>query len=375
MHLHAENTVSTLLDMIYQAILEPEKITDVMQSVSSTIDAGHCGFQVEDCFTHSLSMAHLLNYDDAAIQTYADYYIQRDPWMQIALARGMLDRSFVASHKLMPDKQFRETEFYVDWGKSEGVRHAVGTAFNLDGAQMVKFSFQRGSDQPAFEPEVEQLLELLRPHLMQFVTLAPVFEEQKQFTHSWLHVFDHMNRPVWILDKGGRLLYMNALADQALSVSPLLYARHGYLMVRHHYQYRYLLQTIFAASQRLSSGVSWQKSLEQFEPVTLRAGAHEQAFWLLPLSAEQELGANRVMMIGAAQLPDASMLANAKGLTLRQAEVCLLLAEGYTFKQISQTLNIAVNTVRNLVYDCFRRLQVSNQAELLNCLFGGMHLR
>ena len=57
-------------------------------------------------------------------------------------------------------------------------------------------------------------------------------------------------------------------------------------------------------------------------------------------------------------------------LSVRQADVCLLLMKGYVPGDIALHLGISVNTVKNVLMSCFRKLNVCSQSELILRLSG-----
>lgn len=55
-------------------------------------------------------------------------------------------------------------------------------------------------------------------------------------------------------------------------------------------------------------------------------------------------------------------------LTVRMAEVCLLVASGLKNKEIADQLRISVRTVEATRYQAYQRLAVTNTAQLMNAL-------
>jgi RNA polymerase sigma factor (sigma-70 family) len=57
-------------------------------------------------------------------------------------------------------------------------------------------------------------------------------------------------------------------------------------------------------------------------------------------------------------------------LSRREKEILELIAKGMLYKEISQQLNIAQETVRKHVYHIYEKLHVSNRIEAVNKYFG-----
>ncbi|CAA0117666.1 Uncharacterised protein [BD1-7 clade bacterium] len=364
-NLRNPDTLSYYIDAIYQSVLEPRLIVQVLDELANEISAPQGSIQIENEFTHELGAVHALNYHDDAFESYAGYYIARDPWTS-AFSRPENRHTFLPSHKIITDREYLKTEFYSDWGQSNGVRHAMGTVFEVDTGQVLKITFQRNDRQQAFEDEVQQFVNLLRPHFAHFVNLSPVFEDQKQLRDSWVQTLNSVNRPVWVVDRNLGVHFMNAAADQLASESLSLTQSGKSLSCSLHEDQQALAQATAAVFSGMET-VSRLGTDACFERVALAT----LNLWVIPLA---QSGDPLAIVMGPANVPDVSKIAEAYGLTDRQAQFCVMLYDGDTLQEIAFALNISVNTARNHLYECFERLGVKNQSELILQIFGGLRL-
>ena len=90
---------------------------------------------------------------------------------------------------------------------------------------------------------------------------------------------------------------------------------------------------------------------------------------------------NMGAMLDRLARPSADEVIQRHGLTERQAEVALLLADGHSAKGIAKRLGIAVNTARRHTQAIFRRLDVHSRSEVADRLgrvkisLSGPHVR
>ena len=359
--------VSDYIQRIYQAVLNPGSIYDVVNDLRHAIDAPYGAFQVENIHTHQLVESFLIDYDDSAIETYADYFIERDPWTIEVLKRGLINQGFQASQRLISDKVYRETEFYQDWGRSNGVRHAIGTSFEIESCQMLKVCFQRHSDQSEFDSSAENFLNILHPHFQRFVQLSNVFNEYDCHQIDVSKSFDYIDRPVWIVDKSLNIVYHNSQADEWMKSGCTLTKRQGKLSVLDYQQNK----TVSSMISKLSSGMDGLSVFESCDAVRIDIGSpmEEESFWVSPFS-NGDSDTSLILVTGRKPMPNTEIIQKHHGLSKRQAEIAVLMLQGMSMQEVSNEMNISINTVRNTLTTCFKKLNVNNQSELIMRLFG-----
>lgn len=357
------------IQRIYQAIMAPDSIYDVMSDLRSVVGAQFSAFQIEDIVTHELGRSFLIDYDDKAIDAYAEYYISRDPWTIAGLENGLLNQSFSAAQRHVPDKVYKESEFYRDWGRFHDVRHAIGCSFDIDDGSMLKISFQRGPDQDPFDDDIETFLNLLHPHFKQFVRLSPMFEEAVLKYNNWQKSLEYLDRPIWVVNADLRIEFMNSQAEQWLEGSKYLRCEEKKLLTVSLSE-----QKKFHASVKNISGLTISPLINKdnvptnSERVILGSVLDSESFWITPFVNNTKK--NLVMITGRKALPEIDIIMQRHGLTQRQSQLCALLVQGSSIQEIAAQLNIAVNTARNTLAACFRVLNVSNQSELIRTLLG-----
>lgn len=355
------NNLNSFIDRIYKAVISPDDISAIVQDMANVVDAPYSSFQIEDIVSHNLHKAFLNGYDDSAIEKYMDYYITIDPWAERNLDLALQAEDFQLSQDVLIDKEYCNTEFYQDWGRDFGVRHALGAAFEIDDIHAVKIGFQRHCDHKEFSIENRNFLRYIHPHLRQFTRMCSLFDDTDK-DYSDITAMDLINRPVWLISKNMVLIYHNHQGEQWLSKGDFLIRKENQLQFRESRLNTLLtksLARIFDNSNLLSS---------KSHRIYINHNGMEETFWIMktPFS-EQNL--ESAFLIGPKSIPLHSDFNSQFGITARQAEITLLLAQGRTLSQIASDLNISINTVRNQLATCFKQLNIRSQAELVKLVF------
>ncbi|MCD8523898.1 MAG: LuxR C-terminal-related transcriptional regulator [Saccharospirillaceae bacterium] len=364
------NLLSEFIQRIYAAVITPDDIISVLDDIRTLIDAPYSSFQAENIDTQHLRFAHLLGYNNQAITSYADYYVSCDPWTKLAYARNLLDQGFSDSNKLLKYNDYKNTEFYSDWGSQHNVVHAIGTGFRIDSGYLLKITFQRGKMQGAFSEDTERFLNLLRPHFAQFVRLSPLFSEQQRQNQYLTDILQQLARPVMVLDRTLRLIDINRQGQQWLAGQKHIVVKQDQLSCPDTRQHSELLRAVnWACSAKGKAGKTIHSQ------ISLGQGSHEENIWIIPLSLlpDQEKP-ELAMLVARKPLASTTPLQLRFGLSARQAELCLLLLQGNSLEDCARDMNIAFSTARNTMIACFQKLKVSSQVQLIHCLLTDIHL-
>lgn len=361
--------ITHFIERIYEAVLTPNLIHEIVDDLRAHIDAPYGAFQIEDAFTHELGDSHLINYDDQALGQYADYFITKDPWTKVALEQNLLNKGFLAGSRVLTDRDYRNSEFYQDWGKQNSVRYAIGCSFTTTNNQLLKVCFQRHNDHSEFNEQIESFLNYLQPHLKRFVQLAPIFHEHKNNGH--FHLLSQLDRPIWIVDQSLNIVFHNPMAAQWLSSGTILSAQNNQLVVKDHQGHKALSQQVRLTAQVAHNSELWNHAISSsaYDQVTLSHKGEIENLWLMPIQQKDHKRNNLIMITGRKPLPDTLVLQHIHGLSKRKAQICVLLMQGLAPQDIAEHLNISVNTYRNTLASCFRDLKVNNQSEMIQLLF------
>jgi DNA-binding NarL/FixJ family response regulator len=104
---------------------------------------------------------------------------------------------------------------------------------------------------------------------------------------------------------------------------------------------------------------------ELFRPIALALGLLWMSYApMLWLRSHSEPYLQPVVLEGVS--PAVAALARRYGITRREQEVMALLVEGKSNKEIEDVLSVSFSTVKNHVYNLYRKLEINSRAQLMH---------
>jgi len=113
-----------LVDMVYEAALDPMRWPDFMQALSGVL-GGPGIFFVQDASNTSANVFEYSEFDDAFIKSYAAFYATKNPWLP-RIEPSAASGTVVTSENLLDPGDYEATEFYNDWMRPQGQYHMIG---------------------------------------------------------------------------------------------------------------------------------------------------------------------------------------------------------------------------------------------------------
>jgi hypothetical protein len=152
------------------------------------------------------------------IVAYQTRYRAVDLWTNRVAAAVMRDGPAAApktriSGHLVPDTEYKRSEFYADFGKRLGLRHVVGTVVPLGAAGLMPIGLHRPDRADPFEPADAELLDSLLPHLRRAIQLRHRLDVGATSAPIGVASLDALATAVVVVDTEMRTLLVNAAAE------------------------------------------------------------------------------------------------------------------------------------------------------------------
>lgn len=282
------------------------------------------------------------NYDLAMAETYLREFAATDNYGHATVMGG---GKVLPASRYVSDEDYRRERGFGAFMHHSGVRHIMGAVIPLAGDLRLFFGPSRSPGRPDFSRDEQRALTLLLPHLVRATAETLTGQrsggaEQDQ-ARAGLAAFDAKGRVVqadttarWFLaglDEGASLTLAEAVVNHLAVGAPgdrrlAFRCSDGSCAV--------------ATISRLAARPSRARAVVLFEQPTPGTLGH----------AEAEAGLH--------------------GLTHREREVAVLAVQGFSQQQIADRLGLSLPTTKVHLGRCYRKVDVSGQAELAARLLG-----
>lgn len=303
--------------------------------------------------------------DPAGIRSYESYYAGINPWFQPrTLAPEFLRGEVIASEQTLPFEEYRETEFYNDWGLANHVVHGMGTLVHSSPDVMTSILVNRSAGKGEVRPEEIALLQALVPHLGRAVRLQQHLREMDGLRAF----FDHSPWPAFVVTPRLRLLLANAAGERLLRRRDGFCARAGYLRTAAEAA-EGELRRVVANCGAIGPGDESAWSCRVPRPGAGAGAWHAVFAHPLPAEAAGPGLGSRILLYAVDPMEARPLSGATLGALFRlsAAESALVLAlwRHLSLVESAERLGISINTAKTQLQSVFAKTGCSSQTELL----------
>ena len=271
--------------------------------------------------------------------------------------------SVLTNRMLMPNAEFKHTEFYADWARPQEFDEMLHVRLESSEQTAVGMGITRSKRTGEFEAADFALVRRLAPHVRRGIAtyqrLAEALTSQQVMTEA----LDRMRRGILGLDIAGRIVFANRAARSLLAAGDALRVVDCLLAANRPDRTAALRRMVRSATLGEAPGVLALPRPDGRLPLVLDAvpmGSSAVAFDLRPPPAV-------LLLIDDPEddrVPAAISLREFYGLTATEAAVAIHAAHGKGVGAVALALGIAPNTVRSHLKHAFDKTGTHRQAEL-----------
>lgn len=349
-----------------QALLAPLHVSDVrtwqedvLGHVARLLGSDHAGFWMPrgDDFSVAEWQMPLDLVATLAAQTKAPGSgSRRERLMQQATRQRLYGGSGVYHERDLTDRATVErSPFYQEVLRPEGICYTIGMSVRLPVGEAAMCLAFEAKEAEGFGDNGLQLLERLLPAFEAGVIMRHRLQAQRR---ALVRTLDQLREALYICDADGRVLHQNTALKRMLAEEP----DDGVLL---------------GAIKTLADGLRRRRVAPQAKttavvdmlPETCDMETGGACYKLTATYAPPDLFGDEAVMVRTIRtglaLPSAIRLATHFGLTPRQAQVALLVAQGRTNKEVAKELAISAHTVKRHVANLLRKMDVSSRQMVL----------
>lgn len=365
-----EDSLHHLIDLVYQAALDPERWPAVLHGLIAALGSTHASLFIHDFDTQFVqadatgTMFRTVGFEDWAVARYAEHYSALNVWA--ANEERLSSGTVVTSSMLYPDDKLTGTEFYGDWLRPQDLFYSLGGIVERRGAQASKLSVLRARDQGAFDDTETAFLHRLYPHIRRACELNHRIARAE--ADGAIGRLAQRVAPLCLfaLSAAGELLHANVQGEAWLRDSGILSVRQRRLIAAEP-QHQSALRAALRRTVRdgVPVHVNLGDSMNPGRCLTLMRMPPGERFAMHGIRAEL-LG-----LLGDSVLrPLASneQLAELFGLSPAEARLARALAEGESLDSLSQTRQVSRNTLRTQLQSALGKTGTDSQRALIRLM-------
>jgi len=307
--------------------------------------------------------------DDADIATfgneegsYTSLYV-RDPLINLPL------KEVVTLDEHTPRAQLLNSDYYRMFLEPFGIYYIAGIDWLYEKNSRISVRFTREKSQGDFLEEEKAFLRLLIPHLEQSVSLGLQLRQLDSERQIYADSISKRSIGIFTLDRHGNILQSNTTAESYLKEADGFHQSQKKVKLNNsalNETFQHFLQQTLEAIRR------HERAPINALAVPRDSGKAAYQFMIKPMPVETHDESDITPYITLLiQDPEKNLeisvrtLMNLYQLTLSEATIAILLAEGHTTDEVATELDIKKNTVRAHLRSMFVKMGVTQQSMLV----------
>lgn len=362
--------LSDLIAGIYDAALDPTLWRRALERSCAFVGGSSAVLYWHDAATRDSAVLHMFNDDPRWTQLYFEKYLPMNPVFPAAtfIESGLI----YTPTDLIPEAELVETRFHREWVQPQGIVDVVCVNLEKGTTSSSVLNIRRDETQGIVDDAARRRAALLVPHFQRAVSIGRLFDQDRSAKAVLTETFDRLREPVVLLERNGRIVFVNEAGRAMLDEATLLR------------EWRQELVAVAPEAQRalreLLTAAENGDLTEDSAAIPLSASRHSLSFaHVLPLTSGDRRRANTVGSAIAAvfvrKTSPASprpleALASLYGLTASEVRVLDALTKVSGVRALAELLGLAEATVKTHLHHLFGKTSTTRQSELVKLIAG-----
>jgi DNA-binding CsgD family transcriptional regulator len=265
------------------------------------------------------------------------------------------------------EAEFQATDFYKHWVQPQGLRDTINTPYLHRSTMVGMLSIPCYNTREPYGDAETALIERITPHVRRAVMINDMTDKGRLATTLYRQVLDALSVAVFVVGLGRRLVFTNASGDAMLSNGGAIAACHGTLQAKRAAGLPSALDD--AIDRALKGDVAI--GISGIGVPLIDDTGERLAAYVLPIAGKDVRGAIGpghcavfIARRGEQQPIAVEILRTLFDLTVAEARIATLIAQGNGPQAIAESLNISINTVRTHLKHAFAKTDSPDQTAL-----------
>lgn len=359
-----------LLDKIYNAPIDPDLWTSILDDVTAMLDARGSVLLVErnDGWVGWRSTESLKPQINHQIENHLD--------TRFAVINNRLksrnSQDFIAEHYLFDEQEWLETPFMKEYGIPNGLKHTVGAYIELPQGDKILIFSVRDKNKPKFEDhEIEQLNQL-RPHLARAAMLTTNIGLKR--ISSFIDAMNNISLKALVVDKAGIIIFDNNSLEFFKEYLIILKSNKiEFTNKNNSAQFSDLITDTINTNKPKSIPIRSsddRAAILHFMPI---ASFYKDFFDTSNIANNIFDTTNVVVILTPVARNTETSSTIIRGLfdlTATEAKITSKISDGTTIDQIAETMKVSKETIRTHLKNIFSKTGVNRQSQLVALIAG-----
>lgn len=297
------------------------------------------------------------------VGSYTNLYAQ-DPLVNLPLKKITLIED------IMPRAQLLKSDYYELFLRPFGIYYIAGIDWQYDKDSRISIRFTRTESQGPFNSDEKSFFELLVPHLEQSVALGIQLRQLDSERQIYADSISKRSIGIITLNKHGTILQSNATAERYLNEGDGFKEAQNKIKLNNSTENELFNNYVSEALDAIK-----QKGRSQINALAASRDSGKSSYQIMikpmPVDFHNESDVTPYLTV-LIQDPEKNLeisvrtLMNLYQLTMSEATIAILLAEGHTTDEVATELDIKKNTVRAHLRSMFVKMGVTQQSMLVS---------
>jgi DNA-binding CsgD family transcriptional regulator/PAS domain-containing protein len=361
-------TFSKVVEAVYDCALDPKRWQDTVCLIAELCESQTCIMGVYDYTKRCAELAFQWGYTDRFMRLHEEKYRDMDPFFVAGQLRPV--GAVMTQAMLIDDGEFYQSKFFLEWCKPQDLHDMIAFKILQTDQRIGFLTANRLNTHPRYGEVEVRLLSLLSPHVCRASVISDALNLETIRSEALQTTLDALTSGVYLLDRLGRIIYMNQAAERQIENGNVLRIENNHLIPIDRVARAALAKSIddAIADEAMTSDTGFWLALPAREDAGLVAS-------ILPLTRGERqniCGAFAAMAAIFVQDPivvppfPGEAFAKLYGLTGSELRVLLAMSPGLSVKEAAEVLGIGETTAKTHLQHIYEKTSTSKQTELMH---------
>jgi len=357
----------SVLEAIYSSALKPNQWLETLEIINKYLESSHIFIAERSSISESPISFVESGFERGHFESYQQHFFAVDLWSHALIHKK--HNEFHASHKVVDDRLFEQSEIYQDFARPAGIRNGIGCLFTDHSSGIhAEIGVMRDASRGRYSDVDVNRANSLIPHINNALELSKEYRRINVQVSELSAILDHSRDALALFTLEGKILYHNAPWEQWLAKTRIAKSSNKSLYWHTPSLQNQFIQTLNKYKNGDSQSVNFFiQDAGKLLNLQIKPTRHEFVSAIGHHSIEAALVS--IISCGNENGPDLTAMKMMYRMTQAEAEVAALLCKGQNAEEIAHYRGSSIGTIRQQIKSCLHKTASSNQTMMMTKLF------